>query len=96
MKDFVYPAGLILIPLGHTTYVQAPKLAAIQKTLNAHTETLNAHIQTLEEHSRKLNILAESFKAAEVRQKKLEKAQLALEQRIAERRTLGRKMQEGS
>ena len=94
-KEFVYPAGLILIPLVHSTYVQAPKLATIQKTLDAHTETLNAHTQTLKEHSGKLNFLVGSIEVAEVRQESLEKAQLALEQRLAERRTTGRKMQEG-
>ena len=57
MKELVYPAGLILIPLAYNTYVQSPKLGLIQKTLDAHTAILDACSQKLDAHSKKLDVL---------------------------------------
>ena len=101
MKEFIYPAALVLIPLVYNTSIQSPKLAIIQETLKAqastlktNTETLNAHTETLKEVAGKFNVLVNTNEAIEVRQETIEKAHLAFEQCMAQRRNLAVKMKE--
>ena len=82
MKEFVPPAGLILIPLAYNTYIQTPKLATIQTTLNAHSAKLKTIQETLDAHSENLDILVGNHAASELRQESLERAHLALEHKV--------------
>ena len=85
MKELVYPAGLILIPLAYNEYIQTPKI-------DAHSAKLATIQTTLDAHSKILDILVGFHAASKLRQESIERAHLALEQKVAERKHMAQDM----
>ena len=74
---FIYPGGIILLSMAGNRWLQTPKFEALPKTLNQHTAALT----TLSE---KMDRIIGSQELSVLRQESLEKAHLAVAQRMAE------------
>lgn len=85
MKEFVYPAGLILIPLAYNTYNTSPKFGLMQTKLDA----LNVKLDAL---SKKVDVLVGCHAVTELRLESSEKAHLGLEQKMAECKNMAQEM----
>ena len=84
MNRLVYPSGVALIAVAGDYLLQYPKLEKIQETLDEHSVKLDEHSVKLDEHSIKLNMLAVRQENLLSRQEAFQKAQLSLEQKVAE------------